>query len=362
MKKRIIVLVSNDLTFDRRVEKTCDLWTNKGWQLSLVGVLKEHSIKLDRCYRTERLRTFFEKGAGFYVVLQVKLFFYLMFHSADVIWANDLDTLLPARIVGKLKGIPVIYDSHELFTEAEGLTGRPMVKGIWKLVERLCFPGLKRVLTVNDSIAAIFKKRYKNEVQVIRNVPVGNREAIQPLDVELPEGKKIILQGAYIDPDRGGEELVEAMRFIPSVHLIVVGSGRAIPAMKSSAGDNVIFFDRMSHDKLRSITAACDLGLSLDKPTHDNYKYSLPNKLFDYWQAGIPVLASPMIEVEKLILRYEAGQILRSWSPQEIATQIEEILNSEHYTVWKKNTRLAAEENTWEKEVTTIEKWIDELS
>ena len=113
VKKRIIVLVSNDLTFDRRVEKTCDLWTNKGWQLSLVGVLKEHSIKLDRCYRTERLRTFFEKGAGFYVVLQVKLFFYLMFHSADVIWANDLDTLLPARIVGKLKGIPVIYDSHE---------------------------------------------------------------------------------------------------------------------------------------------------------------------------------------------------------------------------------------------------------
>jgi glycosyltransferase involved in cell wall biosynthesis len=84
--------------------------------------------------------------------------------------------------------------------------------------------------------------------------------------------------------------------------------------------------------------------------------------LFDYWQAGIPVLASPMIEVEKLILRYEAGQILRSWSPQEIAAQIEEILNSEHYTDWKKNTRLAAEENTWEKEVTTIEKWIDELS
>ncbi len=362
MKKRIIVLVSNDLTFDRRVEKTCDLWTNKGWQLSLVGVLKEHSISLDRCYRTERLRTFFEKGAGFYVVLQVKLFFYLMFHSADVIWANDLDTLLPARIVGKLKGIPVIYDSHELFTEAEGLTGRPIVKGVWKLVERICFPGLNRVVTVNDSIAAIFMKRYKNDVQVIRNVPVGNRQAIPPLDQELPNGKKIILQGAYIDPDRGGEELVEAMRFIPSVHLIVVGSGRAIPAMKSSAGDNVIFFDRMSHDKLRSITAACDLGLSLDKPTHDNYKYSLPNKLFDYWQAGIPVLASPMIEVEKLILKYEAGQILRSWSPREIATQIEEILNSEHYIVWKNNTRLAAEENTWEKEVTTIEKWIDELS
>lgn len=362
MKKRIIVLVSNDLTFDRRVEKTCDLWTNKGWQLSLVGVLKEHSIALDRCYRTERLRTFFEKGAGFYVVLQVKLFFYLMFHSADVIWANDLDTLLPARIVGKLKGIPVIYDSHELFTEGEGLTGRPIAKGVWKLVERICFPGLNRVVTVNDSIAAIFMKRYNNDVQVVRNVPVGNREAIQPLDVVLPEGKKIILQGAYIDPDRGGEELVEAMQFIPSVNLIVVGSGRAIPAMKSSAGDNVFFFDRMPHDKLRSITAACDLGLSLDKPAHDNYKYSLPNKLFDYWQVGIPVLASPMIEVEKLILKYDAGRILRSWSPREIATQIEEILNSAHYTVWKNNTRLAAEENTWEKEVTTIEKWIDELS
>jgi glycosyltransferase involved in cell wall biosynthesis len=362
VKKPIIVLVSNDLTFDRRVEKTCDLWMNKGWQLSLVGVLKENSIALDRGYRTERLRTFFEKGAGFYVVLQVKLFFYLMFHSADVIWANDLDTLLAARIVGKLKGIPVIYDSHELFTEAEGLTGRPIIKGIWRLVERICFPGLKRVVTVNDSIAAIFKDRYKNEVQVVRNVPTGNREALEPLNIKLPEGKKIILQGAYIDPDRGGEELVEAMKFIPSVNLIVVGSGRAIAFMKSFAGSNVIFFDRMPHDKLRSITAACDLGLSLDKPVHDNYKYSLPNKLFDYWQAGIPVLASPMIEVEKLILKYEAGQILRSWSPQEIASQVEEILNSDQYGFWKNNAVIASEENTWEKEVTTIEKWIDELS
>ncbi len=362
MSKRIVVLVSNDLTYDRRVEKTCDVWVKSGWSLTLIGVRKSDSQPLNRNYNTLRLSTFFSKGPLFYAVLQCRLFFFLFFRRFDVIWSNDLDTLLPARLVGWMKRTPVIYDSHELFTEAEGLTGRPVVKSIWRWIESQCFPGLQRVMTVNDSIAAIFKARYGNQVQVVRNVPTESKASIDGVAVDLPDGDKIILQGAYIDPDRGGEELVEAMAYIPQVHLLVVGSGRAIADMKASAGANVTFLDRVPHEQLKAITRKCLLGLSLDKPTHDNYKFSLPNKLFDYWQSGIPVLASPMVEVEKLVLKYNAGQILRSWSPKEMANQILEMLHSDDYATWKKNAVQAAQENTWEREVRVIEQWIVELS
>jgi len=362
VSKRIVVLVSNDLTFDRRVEKTCDVWLNKGWTLTLVGVLKNDSQPIARAYNITRLSTIFSKGPLFYAVLQLRLLMYLLFRSCDVIWANDLDTLLPARIMGFVKRIPVIYDSHELFTEAEGLTGRPIIKSIWRGVERMCFPGLSRVITVNDSIAAIYKERYGNDVQVVRNVPSQVMPVSSRIPNDLPKGPKIILQGAYIDPDRGGEELVKAMSFIPEIHLLVVGSGRAIPLMKKMASSNVVFYDRMPHDQLRMITKSCQLGLSLDKPVHDNYKFSLPNKLFDYWQAGIPVLASPMVEVEKLVLKYNAGQILQSWKPEDMAKQIASMLNGDSYSIWKSNTDQAAKDNSWEKEVEIIEKWIQELS
>jgi hypothetical protein len=245
VKKKVVVLVSNDLSFDRRVEKTCELWINAGWDVELVGVKKPNSQPITRGYKTKRLRTLFSKGVGFYAVLQIRLFFHLLFKKTNVVWSNDLDTLLPARLICALRGIDLIYDSHEWFTEAEGLTGRPFIKSVWKGVERLCIPGLQRCLTVNVSIAEIYRSLYRVNMQVVRNVPTKwNRDTVVS-HIALQPGPKIILQGAYIDPDRGGEELVQAMQYLPDVTLYVIGSGRAIPEMKTMDSSNVVFMDRL---------------------------------------------------------------------------------------------------------------------
>jgi len=127
---RVAVLVSNDLAYDQRVSKICDSLQHKNWEVELVGVLKPESISLQRNYSIKRLRVFFSKGPLFYVMLNVRMFFYLLFHKTDVIWANDLDVLLPAVFMKKLRGTKIIYDSHEYFTEAEGLTGRRRIKAI----------------------------------------------------------------------------------------------------------------------------------------------------------------------------------------------------------------------------------------
>jgi glycosyltransferase involved in cell wall biosynthesis len=362
VKKKVVVLVSNDLSFDRRVEKTCELWIHAGWDVELVGVKKPNSHPITRGYNTKRLRTLFSKGAGFYAVLQIRLFFHLLFKKTNVVWSNDLDTLLSARLICALRGIDLIYDSHEWFTEAEGLTGRPFIKSVWKGVERLCIPGLQRCLTVNTSIAEIYRGLYGVNMQVVRNVPTKwNRDTVVS-HIPLQPGPKIILQGAYIDPDRGGEELVKAMQYLPDVTLYVIGSGRAIPEMKTMASSNVVFMDRLPYQELMSITSRCDLGLSLDKPKHENYRLSLPNKLFDYWQAGIPVLASPMVEVERAMRQHQAGQILQDWEPQIMAAQISAMLSSPEYSNWKNNAIVAGSKEIWENEVRVIQNWISELS
>jgi hypothetical protein len=285
--RHITVLVSNDLQHDQRVAKVCK---------TLLSL--NYDITFERPYEIKRFRLWFAKGALFYAALNIRLFFYLLFKRTDVILANDLDTLLPAYLVSRLRNKRLVYDSHEYFTEAEGLTGRAFQKNAWLAIERMIFPKLKDVYTVNQSIADIYTEQYGVNVKVVRNIPelnplenVKSRE-----ELGLPIDKKVLLlQGAYIDPDRGGVELVQAMQYVEDALLLIIGSGRDIDNIKTlikdlNLSEKVRVYPKLPYDELRQYTANADLGLSLDKPLHLNYTLSLPNKLFDYIHAGTPVL------------------------------------------------------------------------
>ena len=97
-------------------------------------------------------------------------------------------------------------------------------------------------------------------------------------------------------------------------------------------------------------TACADIGLTLDKDTNLNYRYSLPNKVFDFINAGIPILSSRLPELEVLINKYQIGDFIDNHQPKHIATKINELLSSLNYSVFKRNTQLAKKENCWQIE------------
>ena len=131
--KRVIVSVINDLSTDQRVHKVCTTLFKLGYDVTLVGRRQRKSLPLEkRDYKTKRMFLLFEKGPLFYLEFQRRLFRYLLFHKADVLVANDLDTLLPNYLISKLKGSNLVYDSHELFCEVPELQSNPTKKKLWK--------------------------------------------------------------------------------------------------------------------------------------------------------------------------------------------------------------------------------------
>jgi len=360
--KKAIVSVINDLSTDQRVHKVCTTLGKLGYEVTLVGRKQRTSLLLaDRTYNTKRMFLLFEKGPFFYAEFQFRLFLYLLFHKADVLVANDLDTLWPNFKISKLKSAHLVYDSHELFCEVPELQNNLRKKNIWKGIERKIFPKLKHVFTVNDSIAKIYSEEYKVDVKVVRNIPLlSNQAEIESSSKEqlgIPENKKIIvLQGAGINIDRGAEEAVEAMQHVENAILLIIGSGDVMEVLKKMVADlqldnKVKFVGKVPFQKLVQYTRHADLGLTLDKDTNINYKYSLPNKLFDYIHAGVPVLSSGLIEIKKIINEYSIGDCITSHDHKHIADKINEILLDENkLQLWKKNTKIASEKLNWEIE------------
>lgn len=360
--KQAIVSVINDLSTDQRVHKVCNTLHKLGFEITLVGRRQRSSLPLTkRNYNTKRMFLFFEKGPLFYLEYQIRLFWYLLFHKADVLVSNDLDTLLPNYLISKLKSSKLVYDTHELFCEVPELQNNPIKKNIWKGIERRIFPKLKYVFTVNDSIAKIYKDEYHVEVNVVRNIPLlTNQNTIEKASKELlglPTDKKIILlQGAGINIDRGAEEAVQAMQYVNDALLLIIGSGDVIGILKQMVIDlnlstKVKFIDKIPFEKLLQYTHHADLGLTLDKDTNINYRYSLPNKLFDYLHAGVPVLASNLVEVKKIINYYSVGDCIENHNPKHIADKLNKIL-ADNLTLqeWKKNAKIVSNSLNWEQE------------
>jgi glycosyltransferase involved in cell wall biosynthesis len=360
MKKAIISVVS-DLVTDQRVHRVASALQTHGLYVTLVGREMKKSLPLaERDYNTVRFKLWWEKGPLFYAAYNVRLFFYLLFHKADVIVSNDLDTLLPNFLISKIKGSELYYDSHEYFTEVPELVNRKRTQKIWKKIEGMIFPRLKHAYTVNGSIASLFENKYHVPVGIIRNVPVtvaNSNVQLTRAEAGLPEWKKIILfQGAGINIHRGAEEALEAMIYLHDAVLLFIGSGDVIEQLKDrcvvlNLSDRVFFLPKMPMSELKKYTRLADIGLTLDKDTNINYRYSLPNKLFDYIHAGIPVLASPLVEVKRIIDRYRIGMTVDSHDPKSIAEKINEMLSDDiRFAQWKENTKHAARELCWEKE------------
>lgn len=368
MSLKAIVSVTNDLYTDQRVHKVCTFLTEQGYDVLLVGRIRRSSIPLpERAYATHRMKLLAETGAKFYAFFNLRLFFFLLFRKADVLVANDLDTLLANYIASKFKRkTRLVYDSHEYFTEVPELTSRPKIQKIWLKIERWIFPKLTDVYTVNQSIADIYSGKYSKQVRVVRNIsPLWKGKEVQskkalgiPEDVPL-----IILQGAGINVERGAEEAVEAMKSVNAI-LMIVGDGDVVPDLKkyvASKGKElagkVLFFGKQPYDVMMNYTTHADIGLTLDKPNSLNYTLSLPNKVFDYMHTNTAVVATNIKEVAHVVRMHSIGVVLDEFTVETLAKTLNDLIaDKNRLAEYQTNCAVAAQTENWENETKILAK------
>ncbi len=356
---RILLTVTNDLTYDQRMQRICTSLANAGYDTVLIGRKLKNSLPLSsQAFQQKRISCFFSKTILFYAEYNIRLFFYLLFTNADALCAIDLDTIIPILFVSILKNKPRVYDAHELFTEQKEIVTRKNVYQFWMAIEKFAVPRFKNGYTVNLFIKEEFERRYGVNYQIIRNLP-----QLKPLIVNKKFSKPTIIYQGAVNEGRSFETLIPAMNAVDG-QLLICGKGNFLEQAKQLATEHnldgkVIFKGAVEPKELQIITQQSHIGVMLFESTGLNQYYSLANRFFDYMMAGIPQLCVNYPEYAAIIKDFPFAYLINDTSPQTIAEALNNLLKDVVvYESLQKNTLLAREALNWnEEEKRLIQFW-----
>ncbi len=376
--KTIILTVTNDLTYDQRMQRICTSLANNGYDVLLVGRRKKNSLPLQKePFRQKRLRMFTENGKLFYLEYNLRLFFFLLFAKMDAVCAIDLDTILPCLYISKIRKKQRVYDAHELFTEMKEVVSRPKIHRFWLWVEKKCVPQFTDGYTVNHFIVEELKRRYSVDYSTVRNLPVGNTNyeiritnyEKQNLNyelqddtanchpssaIQLPSANFFLYQGA-VNEGRGFETLIPAMQLV-NAPLVIVGDGNFMDRVKeliieNNVSEKVILLGSVTPNLLKTITPQAYAGITIFESTGLNQYYSLANRFFDYFNGGVPQLCVNYPEYASINADYDIALLIPDIKSETIAYGLNNLLT--HHVLYerlKKNCDKAAKDLCWENE------------
>lgn len=352
--KQLIFTVTNDLTYDQRMQRICGSLANNGYEVLLIGRGYKNSLPLtEKKYQQKRISCFFNSGFLFYAEYNLQLFFVLLFTKMDAICAIDLDTILACLLASLVKNKKRIYDAHELFTEQKEIVTRPVVHKCWMLIEKFAVPKFTVGYTVNQFIADELKRRYGVNYGIIRNLP---RSSVTTTNQHTAQktSKFILYQGA-VNEGRSFETLIPAMLQVDAP-LIIYGKGnffsqvqQLIAAHKLEA--KVLLKGFITPDMLNTITPDAYIAVTIFEQTGLNQYYSLSNRFFDYIMAGVPQICVNYPEYKTINDEYNVALMIDDVKSDTIAAALNRLLNhSTLHEQLRQNCVIARKTLNWENE------------
>ncbi|MDQ5823012.1 MAG: glycosyltransferase family 4 protein [Chloroflexota bacterium] len=283
--------------------------------------------------------------------------------KADVYHAHDLNNLELACHAAAANGARVVYDSHELFTEL-GNRWIQLRRKAWARLESKLIKQAEFVVTVNEFIGDELSNRYGVPAPlVVMNCPdpPSDFDPMKGYNVlrerlGLSPDRKIVLYQGWMSEGRGLENLVRCAPLLAGEAAVVfIGYGEYQEALArialEEAPGRVYFLPAVSHRELLPYCASADVGLIPYQAVDLNNYYSSPNKLFDYIQAGLPIVASDFPFLRKVIATDNLGVVAELSTPESYASAINQVLTlPDGGDEIRANMRRAAPRYTWQSQ------------
>jgi glycosyltransferase involved in cell wall biosynthesis len=258
--------------------------------------------------------------------------------EADVILVRDLPLALPAAFLGKIHGIPVILDLAEnypamledrfRYTPTTAIDRFARNPAMARFAERLAIRLADHIIVVvEESRERLIRAGVEpDRITIVCNTPRPDRWTL-PL-LRQNEGKELhAIYLGNLDGSRGIDTAILAVRELANrnrfVRLTVVGDGPSLTelrdlARRAGVDDRVAITGRLPFPEVQSLLARADVGLIPHYAT-DAWNSTIPNKLFDYMLAGLPVVVSDAKPAARIVTLEQCGDVFADRDVRDLA-------------------------------------------
>ncbi len=383
--KKVAILLDGPVANDSRVIRTIESLSED----NLVDLFYVNGIPEDRGRFNNKVQLYEYKIQTSWIKQNIR--FHLKFddliqkfkaHSTsyDFIYCNDYPLLHSAIQLKKLQtAAKLIYDSHEIYMETinqffpvkgwRAAYGKVLIKlnrKIHKAKEKKLIEHVDFFITVCDSLKNHFETEYhRKDIIVIKNCP--KKEMIPEKtnrlykELGLPESSKLLLYQGNLNPGRGLDKLIlSAQQFDPNVHVAILGNGTTKTGLmeltKQLGLKNVHFIAKVPFEELLEYTSSATAGVMFIQAINKSKELALPNKVFEYMAAGIPVISNQLAEPKRIIEKWDCGICIDDSSPERIAQSINNFLleRNDQHELGKRGKEAIRTELNWSNQVTPL--------
>jgi len=360
---RICMFVSNDLLNEPRVTRHAETLAKSGHIVSVVctGTDRKPALERQDSYFISRVSSV-RRSSTYPSLSRLALDLVRMTYqfvrlgrqlNAHVYVSNDLDTLLPGALCARTTR-KLIYDAHELWPDqfvGAGMVPSPLV-ALFRIIESVLSRRADAVITVNEFISTELESRYHcRRPYVILNVPRREPQT-GPRGTKTRGIKVALYQGRY-EKNRGLENVIRSCEFLrDDVMLAVRGYGQIETELRQIGKPfrNCRFDPPVLQSQLIWAASLADVGIVSYIPVNANNYFASPNKLFEYIQAGLPVVASDLPFLRKIVAENNIGYLFDPRDPRSIADAINTATTEDTLRLLRANVRKIKDRYSWEEE------------
>lgn len=361
----------SDFRFTSRILKQAESMYKLGTFSKIVLVGTGYEDELPASLKSDKFQIFLigKKNYNTNLVNKLKLFslwYFLVYQKfkkekIGCITVHGLSSLLLGVLLKIKTNSKLVYDAQELETETVGVHG--LRKLLALVTEKMLIPFVDEIFVVSESIADHYAKKYKlkNKPPVVFNAPPKTpikRSNILRETLGIDIESTILLYQGVLQKGRGIELLLKTFvnEDIQNSVVVFMGYGTLVKDIVgvSETSPNVFYHPAVSPDILLEYTSSADIGIALIENVCLSYYYCMPNKLFEYGMAGLPVLVSKMKDLNQYVTENKCGFVVKDLIPSEVASTIREAL-SQNLKPLIENSHDSASKNSWEQQEQKLE-------